>query len=63
MDRGAPTTVSVPHQHRSGIDETLDEDYQMDYKSTNNKEDDEIYKNHYRYSWGIRIYSEFEYME
>ena len=53
-----PTTVSVPPQHGSGLDETLGEDYQMDYKSTNiEEEDDKI--------WDIitNIHGELEYIQ
>ena len=55
---GAPTTVSVPHQHGSGIDEPLDEDLQMDYKPTNKEDEDENI-------WDIitNIHGELEYIQ
>jgi hypothetical protein len=54
----APTTVSVPPQQGSGIDETLDEDFQMDYKPTNKEDEDEKI-------WDIitNIHGELEYIQ
>jgi hypothetical protein len=36
-----PTTVSFPHQHGSGVDGSMGEDYQMDYELSNNEDEDE----------------------
>jgi hypothetical protein len=50
----APTTVSVPHQHGSG----MDEDFHMDYKPTNNEDESEKI-------WDIiaDIHGELEYIQ